>query len=327
LNVIRESNGDFSNKMDTLLSRARISPIYGSVHSDYYSIYSGKDESISGLMTEINGRPEYGFLYSQNEDGLSNGYFGMPAVAVYAPTSPEIMEFSATNLTKALLNEILFTIRSNRYGNEGVRVLLNKELANTFVFEEILKIASDCSLYFTRVLDLEHRMGSWSNSVKVSVNLAKNNSQSCLVRDSFSSDAQDLERGLEELRKLHLEASGRETRSRDTWQAQLNSLIEGSATIVTAYHAGDPISSSLFMHSLRDVYYAVSASVNRKDIAKGHFVMKSAIEHFRERNFKSLHLGTQYSQFTGKASAKDLGIERFKGLFGGSLEYYFVVSI
>lgn len=327
MNVIRESNGEFSNKMDTLLSGARISPIYGSAHSDYYSIYSGNNESISGLITELDGRPEYGFLYSQNEEGFSNGYFGMPAVAVYAPSSPGISEVSVTHSTKALFNEIFMRIRKHKHGKEGVKVLLNKEFANTLVFEEVLKIASDCSLYFTRILDLENRMGSWSKSVKVSLDLAKNNGQICLVRDNLSSDVQDLERGLEELRKLHLEASGRETRSRDTWQAQLNSLIEGSATIVTTYHSGDPTSSSLFMHSLGDVYYAVSASVESKDIAKGHFVMKSAIEHFRKKNFKNLHLGTQYSQFTSKASAKDLGIERFKGLFGGSLEYYFVVTI
>lgn len=320
MKIFEATDRDFGGKMDAILSEARIAPTYGSVHADYYAKYTKTGERVSGLVVATGDKPVLGLLYTHDRDGRSSGYFGMPALVVSRPYLPKVEERRAWELIDVFVHQ-----RMEK--DKNFKLLIDYETAKTQLFDEILKVASNCSIRFARVLDLEIPEQNWSKSVKTASKKAERSGVVCVVRDIYSSNSRDLEKGLEELRMLHLQASGRETRTLDTWQAQLQSLVNGSATLVTSYQADGPISSALFIHSLGDVYYAVSASQNSTDAPKGHVVMRHAIEHFKERKFKRLHLGSQYSHLVCQVSEKESGIEKFKALFGGHLNYYFLVTI
>ena len=326
MRFITETDQFFSPTMDVLLSDFAVSSNYDSRHVPYYSEYFENEQSVSGLIAQ-SGKAAFGILLTKDKFGKSNGYFGLPGVIVCSESLTNLDYHYIQIEIKKFLSSQLKPFHSSEKEKSGLSFYVDTSTAKTPIFEQLLNHSISCSHRFTRCINLQNTLKPWTKSVLTATKQAESLGINCKVWDYTTNDVYELKNSLRELQHLHFASSGKHTRSQETWNLQLKSLLDGSATLVTSYYNHEPVSSAFFIHSLHDSYYAVSASVARKDLPKGHFVLKTAIEHLKEKKFRLLHLGDQYSHFSKKTSTKEEGIEKFKNLFAGELRIDFLVKL
>lgn len=137
---------------------------------------------------------------------------------------------------------------------------------------------------------------------------------------------------IEELRHLHLDAAGFETRSRATWALQGKMIEQGEAFLMTARLDGMVVSAAYFQLSPGDCYYGVAASDRRLfDKPLSHAIIWEAIRYAKERGCRRFTLGGQVWQrlhwHLPSPSPKEVNISKFKRSFGGDSKPEFIVSL
>jgi hypothetical protein len=125
---------------------------------------------------------------------------------------------------------------------------------------------------------------------------------------------------LEELRRLHLAASGRQTRPDETWELMGDWLADGHGAVAVARADGRALGAIYVLAFGEGAYYASGA--NHPEAGRlpvGHALHWGAALWLRGRGLRRYELGLQ--QFGPLAhdlpSTKELGIARFKRGFGG----------
>jgi hypothetical protein len=102
-------------------------------------------------------------------------------------------------------------------------------------------------------------------------------------------------------------------------------VASGRAFVVLGEHEGSYVSAALFMTNQNSAYYAVSASrYSSKISGLSHQIIDSAIEYLTTNDYKYLWLGPQYQSSFRELSEKEVGIEKFKGFFGGHIVIDFI---
>jgi hypothetical protein len=114
------------------------------------------------------------------------------------------------------------------------------------------------------------------------------------------------------LKRLHLKASGRKTRSDETWEIQQEMINKGEAFVVELYKEGTLISAALFYKNEWCCYYAVAASFKG---VNSHAVIWAAIEYCKAEGLKRFELGEKI-----EGTEKEKNISKFKSGFGADLE-------
>jgi FemAB family protein len=125
-----------------------------------------------------------------------------------------------------------------------------------------------------------------------------------------------------EFAQLHLDVSGRKTRSDETWALQLRQIEVGEALLVVLRNAeGKMVGGGFFQFSRDEALYAVAAydrALFQKPL--GHVVQVTAIEEFRYRNIRWLKLGRRFYPGENPApTEKELSISDFKSGFSSHL--------
>lgn len=124
----------------------------------------------------------------------------------------------------------------------------------------------------------------------------------------------------EGFRQLHISVAGRETRSKSSWDRQLESIRAGEIFLITGHFEGRLVTGGLFNLAKNYCYYGVGAS-ERSLFHKplSHAVIWTAILHAKAMGIKTFEMGEQFfSAFpSGSASEKDVSISLFKRGFGG----------
>ncbi len=124
----------------------------------------------------------------------------------------------------------------------------------------------------------------------------------------------DLNKDFEAFRMLHLEVSGKETRSRESWDIQLQNIINGKAFLVTAKDNDLLIGGGLFSYTKFMGIYGVGAYKRELfDKPIGHDVQMKAIEFLKEKGCQWYEIGRRhYLVDRVKPTKKELSISHFK---------------
>lgn len=134
----------------------------------------------------------------------------------------------------------------------------------------------------------------------------------------------------EEFRRLHLEVSGRVTRSPESWQIQHAMLAADEGFLVVLRDSsGRMVGAGYFMCSADEGVYAVGAyDRSLFDKPLGHVVQYRAIEELQRRGCRWYRIGARC--FPGddvKPSAKEISISNFKEGFASHVLPGFVLTM
>jgi FemAB family protein len=125
---------------------------------------------------------------------------------------------------------------------------------------------------------------------------------------------------MEQFRQLHIAVAGRETRSKASWDLQLEMIRQREAFAVLGDLAGQLVTAALFVHSPKYCFYGVSAS-QREHFEKplGHIVLWTAILQARKIGCHFFETGEQLFPQQGATppTPKELNISGFKKGFAG----------
>jgi FemAB family protein len=119
----------------------------------------------------------------------------------------------------------------------------------------------------------------------------------------------------EEFRTLHFAASGRMTRSNETWDLQYQSVIKGESFLVTARNeTSRMIGAGLFVTTRDEGLYSVGAyDRNLFDKPIGHVIQSRAIQEIKKRGCRWYFLGQRFYPTDEPApSKKELSVSHFK---------------
>lgn len=118
----------------------------------------------------------------------------------------------------------------------------------------------------------------------------------------------------EEFRLLHLEVSGRETRSIETWKIQKEQIRKKEAFLVTVRDQKKLIGAGFFNYSRDMGIYSVGAyKRDMFDKPIGHAVQMAAIQKLKNLGCKIYYLGLMANKFNREEiSKKELSISYFK---------------
>ena len=123
----------------------------------------------------------------------------------------------------------------------------------------------------------------------------------------------------EEFRLLHIEAAGRETRQKSSWDIQKDQVKNGEAFLVTIRDDGLLIGAGLFTYSKHNGIYSVGAYKRELfDRPIGHAVQMMAIEKLKDIGCRTYHLGQKAVDMgDAKFTEKEKSISYFKEGFAG----------
>lgn len=323
--VVRPEDSIFDSFADNLIITTNSMPIYSSHHRNYYYEYLNGKQILDGFLL-VNETPYFGILCSKDIRGEINGYFSLPAVVMVSPKFDLARDSDQTNIIKSSVIEFLSKVR---YTIERKSAIFSLPLGlhDSSVMELFLSKAVLAKLQFERRIDLQATENGSTKSVKEAMLRSKRYGINHRIYEKGTCSHPEIEMAVQELKNLHIQASGRMTRSESSWKEQENAVKNGNAAVITTYFEDKALSSALFIHNDRTSYYGVSASSPNLDLPKSHVVMKHAIEHLKEIGFKYLFLGSQYSNLTMSIGAKEKGIEGFKSLFGGQIIPSLLVEI
>ena len=122
-------------------------------------------------------------------------------------------------------------------------------------------------------------------------------------------------------RDLHILVSGRETRSRDSWIKQYESIKNNEAFLVMGYQDHEVVSAGYFIINKTNCYYGSSAS--RRDLFDFpifHSLVWTSMLHAKKIGCHWFDMGEQFflcNSSDNHPTQKELGISKFKGGFGG----------
>ena len=123
----------------------------------------------------------------------------------------------------------------------------------------------------------------------------------------------------EEFRLLHLEVSGKETRSRESWGIQKEQVKSNEALLVTVRDGDILIGAGFFTYTKNEGSYSIGAYKRElfdKPIAHG--VQMKAIEALKEKGCKTYHVGQKMTLLDENVPTdKELSISHFKEGFSG----------
>ena len=133
-------------------------------------------------------------------------------------------------------------------------------------------------------------------------------------RDSIQKES------IERFRQLHIQVSGQETRSQETWDLQYEMVRHGEAFLVLGELKGELVTAALFLLSPSSCFYGVSAS-NRAlfDKPLSHVVLWNAILNAKNWGCSFFEMGKIDYPHQGVPvpNQKELSISTFKRGFGG----------
>jgi FemAB family protein len=276
---------------------------------DYYISYF-KGEDLSFVLYENNKAVGvFPLFVSRGEDGwLISGNSLIKPLFVN-----NIAKKTKKRIEKQLV-EIVYTI-AKRLDVKKIKLIdSNMVLSNWYMLW--LKKASKSFLTYQLAIDLrlsinDIRLG-FRKSYRPLVNKALKEWNTMV----YEGNIDDV---FEEFRLLHLEVSGKETRSRESWNIQKEQIKNNEALLVTVKDGGILIGAGLFNYTKNVGSYSIGAYKRELfDKPIGHGVQMKAIEALKEKGCKTYNIGQKMTLLDEKVPTdKELSISHFKEGFAG----------
>jgi hypothetical protein len=325
-NLISESHPKFSNLLDELLEKAEVLPVYATAHKNYYEIlYKKQIIKNSSFLLTVNDRILGAFLGYEYENKSTNNnlsYFGMPCVFVIMPGIKDELKISISNRMISQLTESQII---KKLAILDFEIIFPFHTVNTIgSIEKFIKVARKHQINYERAINLleeeQEIFANLSKSVKSAVKKSKSQSVKTYLFDNESTISEQ-SYAISVLKKMHLEAAGRQTRTDESWDEQSNQLREGSILVTHGNVNNETIHSSLFLLNGKTAYYGVSANkIGSSDSSVSHYFLYQTMIELKNRGFTILFMGRQYESMDMILSNKQKGIQQFKSFFGGNLK-------
>ena len=328
MNIVENEHPDF-DRLWTKLLRNHDNPtaLISKSYFDYRALYLGPSlkRKLAFLVVERD-LPILGSkfeLIRDNADQLELNAVASPSAVIVAAGAPPSLRLGAETLLRKRLEEVVQEIGATRL--TFVDQILGGGLSALTHWALAQGASIECQ--FNQVVDLTiDEQILWrglTKSCQWGVNWGRKNLVVSVHTNAVS---------VEELRHLHLEAAGHETRSRATWALQGKMLEEEEAFLITAQLGGTVVSSAYFQLSPADCYYGVSASDRRLfDKPLSHAIIWEAIRYARQRGCSRFTLGNQvwerFRWHLPPPSPKEVNISKFKRSFGGNSRPEFIVTL
>lgn len=331
MHLVRISDPDFAPLWDVLLSEGdHLDALYGAVNLAYYREYCGSpDAEDLSLLVAKGAEPLCGvraFRRGLEAGVLEISCFGLPLLYAERPQAEvsvlahaqRLLRTEIESLLQALPGQVIVRYKDRLPGgclSPLGRLLLDRGGEATPSFSQIIDLS----------LPEETLHKGLTKAYKWAVNWGKKNlALSVLDRTSMTTEH------IEQFRLLHVEAAGRETRTRVSWELQYDMVRSGEAFCVFAWMEGVLVSAALFPHSKSHCFYGVSAS--RRDLFDkplSHGVIWTALLHAKMLGLRCFEMGDQLFPMAPRRSPsqKELGISFFKRAFGGEARVFLDVCL
>ncbi len=322
MEVVRVGDPDFPSfwrALDASDTQQRHA-LYGEANLAYYREYLGSDEIVDCSFLLIEGEtPVAGMrmFVRRHHDGQSElSCCGLPMLYLENSGAAPAFRARAHKLVKAEL----LRLTDSSIGPDCV--LYRDPLHGGYLSHPgrvLLDLGANAVPGFTQIIDLAspddelHR--GMTKSFKWGVNWGEKNLDLTILDGSTMSGEV-----MEAFRLLHVDAAGRETRSRRSWELQQAMVMADEAFCVFGSLDGHLVTAALFPRSVSHCFYGVSAS--RRDLFDKpltHALIWTALRHAKALGLRHFEMGEQLFPAAGdlQPTAKELGISFFKRAFGG----------
>ncbi|MBT4512413.1 MAG: hypothetical protein HOC20_09430 [Chloroflexi bacterium] len=320
MKIVRANSLDFNTLWKCLfVQRDFQHPLYQPCNIKYYEAYVPESQfEDCSFVVEDNGSPLVGLRMTASstpEGDRQLSGFWLPILYLENRDIEYARFGKCYKLVKAELRDI-------QNAHSITRIIYQDFLDDgklSFLGKHLLDQGGQATPYFTQIVDLSLSHDSLHSQIRKSYKSLINQGSKNLtifVIDNTTITPEDIEN----FRLLHLEASGRETRSRHSWQVQYEMVCHKEAFIVFGYLEGILVTAGLFPYSPRCCFYGVSAS--KRDLFEkplSHAVIWTAMLHAKKQGLVFFELPEVLFPNEGEPfpTEKEIGISTFKRGFGG----------
>jgi len=319
MKIVRVDDSYFIDLWKLLFQESEVQdPLYQPSSSKFYDAFWSETVFVDcSFLIEEKGRPAVGLRVTHGDSVArpkSLSFFGMPMLYIENHKLPYSQIRGARKALKVEWNNIFHAYLPNFLSYRDIV----EDGFLSFFGQLLLNMGSMAELYLTQAIDLSRPVpqlhGEIRKSYKSLINWGKRNLVLRLL-NSETVEPEDIER----FRLLHFNASGRATRSRETWDVQYEMILHKEAFAVFGELNNELVSASLFPYSQKCCTYGVSAS-NRDlfDKPLSHVIMWESMQYAKELGCRFFELGPQYyPKQHPEITEKEFGISTFKHGFGG----------
>ena len=318
MNLVRATDAGFADLWNRLYCADALQyPLLTPLDIVYQKEYAqdSKFEDVS-FLTEENGTPLMGVRLALREhaDGKKEiSGFGRHIGYLEAPTMDAPARDGSAGMVREELQKILAA------NETATAYYIEHRPALSPVSRCLLDAGGKATPRFSQIINLlvpETQLRSQlRKSYKSLINWGTKNLQLRLL-DHTSAPVE----AMEQFRQLHIEVAGRETRSKASWDLQLEMIRQNEAFAVLGDLEGQLVTAALFIHSPKYCFYGVSAS-KRELFEKplGHIVLWTAILQAKKIGCQFFESGEQLfpNQGATPPTPKELNISGFKKGFAG----------
>ena len=238
----------------------------------------------------------------------------------------ELQDHHLRKIKKLLLKKIKSILESEK----DLRVVYVDYLINNLSIcsEVLLNLGFCIKPIFTTIIDTsvktEILKSSLTSSNKAYVNWGLENMRIEIINQNNLDPSH-----FKNFQDLHMQASGRATRTQKTWDIQQLMVKDNQAFAIFGYYDDKLVASALFQHSDNYCYYAVGAyDRNKFDKPISHAIIWQAIDYAKKLNISDFEIGAQFPILSehDKLSEKEINIAKFKKQFGGKLTMFLELS-
>lgn len=286
--------------------------IYSKDSERYYSNYFSYDNYVD-LSYQIIYEGKVACVFRGGVRNNKLSYYDMSSVSYVAK------EFINTEVEKHFFSHFKKMIKKE----EITEVLLketNSGLVTRYLCDKVSSITN-----FESIIDLtkteEQIFFALDKSCKHPINWGKKNLE--LKIYDHTNVTEEL---IEEFRLYHINIAGKETRSKQTWVDQYNSVKLQKGFVITASINNEVIHYSFYLHNKKHCYYGVSASDRDLfDKPISHYPLYAAIIKAKQEGCNVFLVGQIYGP-NNNVTPKEKNIGKYKKIFANNVhpQLYFI---
>ncbi len=219
------------------------------------------------------------------------------------------------------LNEVCAKLHITKYKTADVVLGQGTSIWTQMLFENgAVCYGVDNECYVDLVLEEQEILSKMRRTNKYSIQKSEQLWRSEIITKNSGRDK--IERSFEDFRRLHVEVSGRETRSQKTWDIQCKAVSDTNDFVVMLYDDRDElIGASLYSTTGSAGLYSVAAY--RRDLFDkpvGHVSQWLAIKYMKELGMRWYYVGKRaYFGDWNQPSKKEVSIGHFKEGFATNI--------
>lgn len=258
--------------------------------SYHYEYYKGNNKNIYDISFIVlsNNKPIAVITLFCMKEESSYFFFSNNSSNILPPLfSDDCPSTIEKNISKSLVNFFLDIKKDYRIELKFCSIYTKKKLINFYFL--LFKYKKKTNFSYELFVNLDLNISEIKNSLRKSY-------KSLVVNKTNNLELKVLENNdisiWNEFRNLHLEESGRKTRSDLSWELQFDRIKNNNAFLIYINYKNNFISGAYFPHTNFESYYGVGVYPKKFNIINlGHLIQFRAIEEMKKRRIKKYKVG------------------------------------